>query len=262
MKYVPNSEFVSEQKGFLLKRAFTSLCAAALLLAVAASVAAAPAPQPQPKKTPASSHSSKTTSKLSKWQQYILTQMKVSAPGDEYFGRMKMSYLGINNTFHDDAIRAGEYTTDPELVSSIEWADEALTAWAKKYPNDPQLARSYFLAFLMYRKVYTPVYQQKAWDYAHIVIKKWPSEFFRQSVEKRSRNRLHRILFRNAGAVHGGRSVRSSDRQFEGAPTPTPPALTPSPSPSPTPSPRPGQPKVSHTSGTMHCSDAVAVTGS
>ncbi|HLI94783.1 MAG TPA: hypothetical protein VKT72_01715 [Candidatus Baltobacteraceae bacterium] len=171
--------------------------------------------------------------------------MKVSAPGDEYFGRMKMSYLGINNTFHDDAIRAGEYTTDPRLISSIEWADEALTAWAKKYPNDPQLARSYFLAFLMYRKVYTPIYQQKAWDYAHIVIKKWPSSYFGKALTKDLGIGYTEYYFAtpvpctvlDPSAVPTGMS--------KGAPTPTPAALTSSPSPSPTPSPRPGQPKVS-----------------
>jgi hypothetical protein len=137
---------------------------------------------------------------------------------------MKMSYLGINNTFHDDAIRAGAYTTDPHLISSVSFADEALNAWAKKYPNDPQLARSYFLAFLMYRKIYTPQYQQKAWDYAHIVIKKWPNSFFGKSLKKDI-------------------SIGYTEHYFA-----TPVSCTgladPTPTPAATPAPRPGQPKI------------------
>jgi hypothetical protein len=154
----------------------------------------------------------------------VLEVLKEAAPGDEYFGRMKMSYLGINNTFHDDAIRAGEYTTDPKVISSVSFADDALTAWAKKYPNDPQLARSYFLAFLMYRKVYTPQYQQKAWDYAHIVIKKWPTSFFGKSLKK-------------------DLGIGYTEHYFA-TPVPCTSLADPTPAPTPTPTPRPGQPKI------------------
>src|SRR5215472_491430 len=33
-----------------------------------------------------------------------------AAPADEYFGRMKMSYLGINNSLRDAYVMAGEHT--------------------------------------------------------------------------------------------------------------------------------------------------------
>jgi hypothetical protein len=159
----------------------------------------------------------------------VLEVLKEAAPGDEYFGRMKMSYLGINNTFHDDTIRAGAYTTDPKLISSISFADDALTAWAKKYPNDPQLARSYFLAFLMYQKVYTPQYQQKAWDYAHIVLKKWPASFFGKALKKDLGIGYTEHYFADPVPCA---SLLAGDSA----------AATPAPTPSPTP--RPGQPKV------------------
>jgi hypothetical protein len=211
----------SKQKGLSLKRGFMSLSAAAIGLAFAASVAAAPAAPTNTHKTTASTSK---TPKISKWQQHVLEELKDSAPGDEYFGRMKMSYLGINNTFHDQAIRAGEYTTDPHLISAVAWADEALNAWAKKYPNDPQLARSYFLAFMMYRKIYTPQYQQKAWDYAHIVIKKWPASFFGKTLKKDI-------------------SIGYTEHYFA-TPVPCSSLTTASPTPDPTPPPRPGQPKL------------------
>ncbi|MGA8533924.1 MAG: hypothetical protein WB615_07430, partial [Candidatus Tumulicola sp.] len=35
----------------------------------------------------------------SKWAHLQCQEYNASAPGDEYFGRMKISYLGIDNTF-------------------------------------------------------------------------------------------------------------------------------------------------------------------
>ena len=169
-----------------------------------------------------------------------MSMLKVSAPGDEYFGRMKMSYLGINNTFHDELIRAGAYTTDPGLVAKIEFADEALVSWAKKYPNDPQLARSYFLAFQMYRKVWVQRYQDKAWDYAHIVVRKWPSSFFGKTLKKDLQIGFTEHYFAVPVACPEMPEVDASATPNKHAtPTPSP---TPTPEPTPTPSPAPGRP--------------------
>lgn len=226
----------------MLKRAFMSVSAAAVALSIAGTVAAAPAPKPSSAKKPAASANTKKKDapKISKWQQHIQEMLKTSAPGDEYFGRMKMSYLGINNTFHDDLIRAGAYTTDGRIVSHVEFADEALQDWAKKYPNDPQLARSYFLAFQMYRKIWTKEFQDKAWNYAHIVLKKWPSSFFGKALNKDLQIGFTEHYF--------------ADAQPCPIPTETPtgkpgrsvalPSPSPTPIPTPSPTPAPGQPKA------------------
>ncbi len=169
--------------------------------------------------------------------------LKASAPGDEYFGRMKMSYLGINNTFHDDLIRAGAYTTDPKLLNGINFADEALTAWAKKYPNDPQLARSYFLAFQMYRKIWVQEYQDKAWKYSHIVIAKWPSSFFGKALTKDLSIGFTEHYFATPVACADIEPTINPSATPNGKATPTE-SPSPSPTPSPTPTPAPGQPKV------------------
>ena len=219
-----------------------SASAAAIAIGVVAgSVAAAPVSSTAAAKpaTKPAAHAAKKNDppKISKWQQHIQDMLKVSAPGDEYFGRMKMSYLGINNTFRDDLIRAGAYTTDPHLVSQIEWADDALTSWAKKYPNDPQLARSYFLAFQMYRKVWVQEYQQKAWDYAHIVVKKWPSSFFGKALKKDLAIGFTEHYFATP--------VACASLPITASPNPHSTATaSPSPTPSPTPTPAPGQPKA------------------
>lgn len=117
-------------------------------------------------------------SKPSKWLREQCENFNHSAPGDEYFGKMKMSYLGINNTFHDEAIRAGDYTTDSGIINKVSFADDALQAWAARYPADPELARSYFLAITMYKKIYTQAYQEKAWSYMKIVASRFGNTYF------------------------------------------------------------------------------------
>ena len=219
-----------------------SVSAAAVALSIAGTVAAAPAPKPSSAKKPAASANTKKKDapRLSKWQQHIQDMLKTSAPGDEYFGRMKMSYLGINNTFHDDLIRAGAYTTDTHIVSRVEFADEALQDWAKKYPNDPQLARSYFLAFQMYRKIWTKEFQDKAWSYAHIVLRKWPSSFFGKALNKDLRIGFTEHYFADAQPCPVPTATPSGKPNVNAAlPSPSP---TPVPTPSPTPA--PGQPKA------------------
>ncbi len=91
---------------------------------------------------------------------------------------MKLSYLGIDNTYKDGSISAGDYTTDPHLISKLDFATDALRRWAAKYPNDPQLARSYFLGVLVMRKVYTQPEQQTSWEFTQILVKKYPNTYF------------------------------------------------------------------------------------
>jgi hypothetical protein len=114
----------------------------------------------------------------SRWQRAQCFDFHHSAPGDEYFGRMKISYLGIDNTAHDVAIEAGAYTTDPRLIARMAFADEALRQWEHRYPGDPQLARSYFLMAEALRKIYTIDAQQLAWQYMQHVIHTYPSTYF------------------------------------------------------------------------------------
>lgn len=104
-----------------------------------------------------------TASKPSKWQLHEQELFKNSAPADEYFGRLKMSYLGMNNTFRDSAISAGEHTTDGRIVGKVALAEDALEDWARKYPRDPQLARTYFLALQIERKLWLKPDQDRAW---------------------------------------------------------------------------------------------------
>ncbi|MBV8375220.1 MAG: hypothetical protein JO302_06890 [Candidatus Eremiobacteraeota bacterium] len=144
---------------------------------------------------------------------------------------MKMSYLGIDNTFKDGVISAGAYTTDERLISKLMFANDALQRWAAKYPNDPQLARSYFFGEAVFRKVYTEDGQHIAWSYIQILTHKFGKTYFGKSMKA--------SLAKNGFTEHWF-------AQAELCPTPLPKGVMPenTPSATETPSPKPGEPAV------------------
>ena len=170
--------------------------------------------------------------KTSKWARLQCENYSHSAPGDEYFGKMKMSYLGINNTFHDATIMAGDYTTSSTIINKVSLADDALRAWAQKYPGDPELARSYFLAITAFKKIYIQQYQEEAWTYMNALTSRFGSTYF---------GKLERADLKRGFTEHYFALPQM-------CPTPLPSGvtipLTPGPAPTDTPTPRPGQPKV------------------
>lgn len=204
--------------------AYALVAAVAFSAAVSSSSPAAPAATP----TPATKDPCGATK--SKWAHIQCQEFNNSAPGDEYFGRMKISYLGIDNTFKDGAISAGAYTTDDRLISKLMFADEALQRWASKYPGDPQIPRAYFLGVQVFRKVYTQQGQQIAWHYMQALVKTYPTSFFGKTMKVSLSKGFTEHWFAEALPC----------------PTPLPKGVMPetTPSATETPSPAPGQPKV------------------
>jgi hypothetical protein len=192
--------------------------------AVTATPATSATPTPNPKKDPCGATKSK-------WEHLQCTNFNGSAPGDEYFGRMKLSYLGIDNTFKDGVISAGAYTTDQRLISKLMFADEALHAWEKTYPNDPQLARSYFFGEAVWRKVYTQDGQHLAWEYIQVLLHKYSSTFFGKTMKT--------SMAKNGFTEHWFALPQL-------CPTPLPKGVMPETIPvaTPSPTPAPGQPNV------------------
>jgi hypothetical protein len=198
-----------------------------LLGPVAAATAGAPSPSPSP--SPSKKDPCGVTK--SKWAHIQCMEYTSSAPGDEYFGKLKMSYLGIDNTFKDGSISAGAYTTDQHVISKLVFADDALQRWAAKYPGDPQLPRSYFLGVQVFRKVYTQPGQQIAWEYIQALVHKYPNTYFGKTMK--------------ASLAHNG----YTEHWFalpQLCPTPLPAGVMPenTPSATATPSPAPGQPNI------------------
>jgi hypothetical protein len=143
---------------------------------------------------------------------------------------MKISYLGIDNTYKDGAISAGAYTTDPRLIGKLDFATEALQRWAAKYPDDPQLPRSYFLAIQVLRKVYTQPEQQTTWTFMRLLVTKYGNSYFGKVMK--------------ASLARGFTEHWFALAQL--CPTPLPLGVMPenTPNATPVPSPAPGQPAV------------------
>ena len=187
---------------------------------------------------------------LSKYQQERQQQFHESAPADQYFGRMKMSYLGINNTFRDAAISAGDHTTDPSIVSKVAFADEALLDWARHFPHDPQLARTYFLGFQIDRKIWLKPNQERAWSDMNRLVQLFPTSYFGKLIKKDIAIGFTEHYYAEATPCATPTPEPTPSETPVPLPTPAPagrgrsratptPAPTATPAPTPTPSPEP-----------------------
>jgi len=154
---------------------FTQIVVAMLSVAVAAANAPPKPAPPAPAKSPPP---------LSKYERGHVQTMKISAPADEYFGEMKISFLGIDNTLRDAAITAGDHTTDAGVIHKVGFAVDALKDWEKKYPRDPQLARSYFLAIGVEKKIWVQANQQQAWVYMNRIADVFPATYFGKLIKR------------------------------------------------------------------------------
>lgn len=76
------------------------------------------------------------------------------APADEYFGKLKLSVLGIRNTIKDVGLNLDiDQTRWVQQASKAEFAEDALHDWEKKYPQDTWLAKTMFALERMYAKL-------------------------------------------------------------------------------------------------------------
>lgn len=80
------------------------------------------------------------------------------APLDEYFGKEKLSPLGIENTIHDTSLRVRYHPANAgQYYQTLESAEDALHDWARKYPKDPWLpGRAYFMSHVFW-SMHTPL---------------------------------------------------------------------------------------------------------
>src|SRR6202165_3064910 len=60
------------------------------------------------------------------------------APADRYFGRLKMSILGVRNSLRDLAARADAHPEDAEhIFDKAVLVEDALRDWHAHFPRDP-----------------------------------------------------------------------------------------------------------------------------
>ena len=74
---------------------------------------------------------------------YAHTNAYAVAPADEYFGRYKMSILGVRNTLRDVDARL---RTNPAIagtvIGMIDLTEDAIKDWERKYPHDTWIPKS------------------------------------------------------------------------------------------------------------------------
>ena len=75
------------------------------------------------------------------------------APGDEYFGRLKMSVLGISNVIKDMRLRVeANAEKTPSIFGSLALVEDALRDWQRKYPRDTWIAKDLYALEVTYLK--------------------------------------------------------------------------------------------------------------
>jgi hypothetical protein len=90
------------------------------------------------------------------------------APADEYFGRLKLSILGIRNTIKDMGLKAD---ADPahaagSVMGAVGLCEDAMHDWEKKYPADSWIPP----AILSLERLYAKVDSEEARSHAKVVM--------------------------------------------------------------------------------------------
>jgi len=76
------------------------------------------------------------------------------APADEYFGKLKMSVLGIRNTIKDVGANLDiDQARWTQLASKAAFCEDAMRDWEKKYPQDTWIPHALFTLERVYAKV-------------------------------------------------------------------------------------------------------------
>ncbi len=113
--------------------------------------------------------------------------MKMLAPGDEYFGPLKQSIIGIRNTIRDIGQRYDvNHDIAKQSFASAQLTERSVRDWETKYPKDTQLPRAVYLL----QRLYTKVLLQESRDRAR-VIAAWLATDFPRSGQA---NQLKKIL--------------------------------------------------------------------
>jgi hypothetical protein len=100
-----------------------------------------------PPSAPASQSASKAPAKPS---------VVVLAPADEYFGPLKLSYIGMRNTIRDLGLRYDvNHDIASQTLASALLTERAVRDWESKYPHDTQIPKTIYLLQRLYTKVLT-----------------------------------------------------------------------------------------------------------
>lgn len=139
------------------------------------------------------------------------------APADEYFGRMKMSPIGIGNEIHDIGLLLKyDPTRYAHLIGRARLTEDALLDWRARYPSDTWLAKDTYMMARVDAMFYDRESHAHAWSLMTWVAQRFPKTPFGANAK---------------GEVRHGHVVPL----YSMPPTPPTPAPTPAPSVTPAP---------------------------
>jgi hypothetical protein len=107
------------------------------------------------------------------------------APADEYFGKLKLSVLGIRNTIKDVGANLDiDQTRWTQLASKAEFAEDAMHDWEKKYPQDTWLAKTVFALERMYAKLDSDDGRRRSIAAMHWLVHDFPKSWYGRTGRK------------------------------------------------------------------------------
>jgi hypothetical protein len=107
------------------------------------------------------------------------------APADEYFGKLKMSVLGIRNTIKDIGLNLDiDQTRWVQQASKAAFAEDAMRDWEKKYPQDTWLAKSVFALERMYAKLDSDDGRKRALASMNWLVHDFPKSWYGKTGKK------------------------------------------------------------------------------
>jgi hypothetical protein len=84
-----------------------------------------------------------------------IAHRQAKAPADEYFGRYKISILGVRNVIYDVDARSENASEDAAagMCRKLILAEEALRDWQTKYPDDTWIPKFGYAMMKDYEKI-------------------------------------------------------------------------------------------------------------
>jgi hypothetical protein len=135
--------------------ACVSLVAAATTAAVPSTDSSKPAAKAAAPKPAASSANKPPATTAKKIVAKAAPKCKI-APADEYFGKLKLSILGIRNTIKDQGLKIDvDPDKAPSTLGSIALTEDAIHDWQRKYPCDGWLPGTLYSLQHFYTKIHT-----------------------------------------------------------------------------------------------------------
>jgi hypothetical protein len=102
----------------------------------------------------------------------------IEAPADVYFGRYKLSNLGVRNAIRDMTIEGDSPLALPLQTGRINAVESALPDWANRYPHDPWLPSAIvkFSVFLVSKQ--QPDYDRAALAWLYLLAAWYPRTWY------------------------------------------------------------------------------------